>query len=43
MAWLRKAIEHGYDKRDLMERDPDLENLRHLPEFYEILREIDQQ
>jgi lipopolysaccharide biosynthesis regulator YciM len=38
LFWLRKAIEHGYDKWDLLRSDPDLENLRQRPEFSEILR-----
>ncbi len=38
LFWLRKAIEHGYDKWDLLHADPDLDNLRHRPEFLEILQ-----
>jgi tetratricopeptide (TPR) repeat protein len=38
LNWLRRAIAHGYDKWDLLREDPDLENLRHQPEFAEILQ-----
>lgn len=39
LNWLRQAIEHGYDKWDLLREDPDLENLRKQPEFSEILQQ----
>jgi Flp pilus assembly protein TadD len=35
--WLRKAIEHGYNNWGLIQEDPDLDNLRQLPEFIELL------
>lgn len=38
LSWLRRAVEHGYDKWELLREDPDLDNLRHSPEFSEILQ-----
>jgi tetratricopeptide (TPR) repeat protein len=39
LNWLQRAIDHGYDKWDLLREDPDLENLRQQPEFSEILQQ----
>lgn len=33
MAWLREAIENGYENWELIQKDPDLDTLRDLPEF----------
>ncbi len=38
MEWLKKAIDHGHNNRELIQTDPDLENLRKLPEFLELLK-----
>ncbi len=38
MEWLRKAIEHGHNNWELIKKDPDLNNLRELPEFFELLK-----
>lgn len=37
LDWLKKAIEHGYSNWDLIRTDPDLDNVRQLPEFLELL------
>jgi tetratricopeptide (TPR) repeat protein len=37
-AWLRRALAHGYEKWHLIEKDPDLNNLRGQPEFSEIMK-----
>jgi tetratricopeptide (TPR) repeat protein len=38
MEWLKKAIDHGHNNWELIEKDPDLQNLRELPEFLELLK-----
>jgi len=38
MAWLKKAIDHGYNNWGLMRQDPDLDNLRTLPGFPELAK-----
>jgi tetratricopeptide (TPR) repeat protein len=37
---LRKAVSLGYDDLDWMEQDPDLEFLRHDPEFRQLLGQL---
>jgi tetratricopeptide (TPR) repeat protein len=37
---LRKALALGYDDLDWMQRDPDLEILKHDPEFQQLLRQL---
>lgn len=37
---LRKAIDLGYDDRDWMEQDPDLEILKTDPEFQQLLAQL---
>ncbi len=37
MEWLKKAIDHGHNNRELIQKDPDLQNLRKLPDFFELL------
>lgn len=37
---LRKAIDLGYDDRDWMEQDPDLEILKADPEFQQLLAQL---
>ncbi|MEJ2469503.1 MAG: tetratricopeptide repeat protein [Desulfuromonadales bacterium] len=37
MDWLRQAIAHGYDNWELIQSDPDLDNLRKRPEFSTLL------
>jgi Flp pilus assembly protein TadD len=37
MGWLQKAVSHGYDNWELMRTDPDLQNLRGLPEYREFI------
>jgi len=38
MEWLKKAIDHGHNNWELIKEDPDLQNLRELPEFFELLK-----
>jgi tetratricopeptide (TPR) repeat protein len=38
VQWLRRAVERGYRAYDLMRRDPDLESLRDLPDYRELVR-----
>ena len=38
MEWLKKAIDHGHNNWGLIQKDPDLQNLRKLPEFFELLK-----
>ena len=38
VQWLRQAVERGYRAYDLMRRDPDLESLRDLPDYRELVR-----
>ncbi len=38
VQWLRRAVERGYHAYDLMRRDPDLESLRGLSAFRELVR-----
>ncbi|HTL67971.1 MAG TPA: hypothetical protein VL200_09940 [Lacunisphaera sp.] len=40
---LRKAVALGYDDRDWMEQDPDLEILKSDPEFQQLLRQLQPQ
>jgi len=37
---LRKAVDLGYNDRDWMEQDPDLEILKHDPEFRSLLSQL---
>lgn len=37
MEWLKKAVSHGYDNWELIRTDPDLENLRGLPEYRDFI------
>ena len=37
MEWLEKAVSHGYDNWGLIRTDPDLQNLRGLPEYRELI------
>jgi tetratricopeptide (TPR) repeat protein len=37
---LRQALRHGYHDIDYLESDHDLDSLRHLPEYRELLREF---
>jgi len=37
MEWLKKAVLHGYDNWDLIRTDPDLQNLRRLPEYRDLI------
>jgi Flp pilus assembly protein TadD len=37
---LRQAIELGYNDRDWMQQDPDLDALKHRPEFVELLAQL---
>jgi 4-amino-4-deoxy-L-arabinose transferase-like glycosyltransferase len=36
MEWLEKAVSHGYDNWELIQTDPDLQNLRGLPEYRDL-------
>lgn len=40
LYWLNKAIENGYNNRALIEKDPDIESLRALKAYREILDQI---
>jgi tetratricopeptide (TPR) repeat protein len=42
LKYLRQAVEAGFDQRDYMESDSDLESLRETAEFKEILSSMDQ-
>ena len=42
LRYLRRAVEAGFDQRDYMESDSDLESLRETAEFKEILSSMDQ-
>ncbi len=37
MEWLEKAVSHGYDNWELIRTDPDLQNLRKLPEYRDLI------
>ncbi len=37
MEWLEKAVSHGYDNWELIRTDPDLQNLRGLPEYRDFI------
>ena len=37
---LRKAVSLGYDDLDWMQQDPDLEGLKHDPEFQQLLKQL---
>ena len=37
MEWLEKAVSHGYDNWELIRSDPDLQNLRGLPEYRDLI------
>lgn len=37
MEWLKKAVSHGYDNWELIRSDPDLQNLRGLPEYRDLI------
>jgi tetratricopeptide (TPR) repeat protein len=36
MEWLEKAIKHGYNNWELIQSDPDLQNLRERPDFFDL-------
>jgi lipopolysaccharide biosynthesis regulator YciM len=36
MEWLEKAIKHGYNNWELIKTDPDLQNLRERPDFFDL-------
>jgi tetratricopeptide (TPR) repeat protein len=37
VEWLKKAVSHGYDNWDLIRTDPDLQHLRSLPEYRDLI------
>jgi len=37
MEWLEKAVSHGYDNWELIRTDPDLQNLRGLPKYRDLI------
>lgn len=37
MEWLKKAVSRGYDNWELIRTDPDLESLRSLPEYLDLI------
>jgi len=37
MEWLKKAVSHGYDNWELIRSDPDLRNLRGLPDYRDLI------
>ena len=37
LEWLEKAVSHGYDNWELIRTDPDLQNLRGLPEYRDLI------
>ncbi|MGK2905034.1 MAG: TPR end-of-group domain-containing protein [Desulfuromonadales bacterium] len=38
MEWLEKAIKHGYNNWELIRTDPDLQNLREHPDFFDLAK-----
>jgi tetratricopeptide (TPR) repeat protein len=40
LAWLRSAVDKGYDNRELIKTDKDLDNIRETPAYRDILSEL---
>ncbi len=38
LAWLKLAVDAGYDNWDLMKKDPDLDSIQNLPAFLKLLQ-----
>ena len=39
IEWLKKAVAKGYDNWDMLMNDKDLENIRHLPGYKELVKD----